>query len=649
MIARGIAEEREIRLQPLRELLVKDFRLTLLALWGVVGFVLLIACANVANLMLARAANRQKELAIRAAIGARRSRLMRQMLTESILVALAGGALGLLWAYLGVKALLAANPAILPQLSASAEMSTIPRLGEVAINGWVMAFNLGLTLLTGLLFGLAPALQFSRPDLNHALKEGAAVSARGFRFGLRRGTQSMLVVGEVALALALLVGAGLLIRSLWRMQQIDPGFQPDRLLTLQLEFPDFRYRNDAQVMSVVTQLSERLAAAPGVESVGMADSLPLSNVGSIGSITIEGKTDLRAKPDDLPGSFPPPPPPPPGPPGGFIGPSAFFSRVSPGYFHTLGIPLRQGREFGPHDIRSSLPVGIVNEAMARRYWPGENPLGKRLKFDEKDGWRTVVGVVGNVKRFALEDQPGPEFYVPLLQPIEDSGGEQETQASASANPMASAKAGEKEKPGKSAESDGDSVSMVMGSTADQGLSSYISLVVGATGRPEAMAEAVRQTVWSLDRDQPILQLGTMKARLDEVYAPRRFNMLLFGVFALVALSLAAVGLYGVLAYMVAQRTHEIGIRLALGARRRDVLWLIVRQGLSLTLSGVALGLVVALALTRVLKNLLFGVSATDPTTFAGIALLLVSVAFIACYIPARRATKVDPLVALRHE
>src|SRR5262245_27099421 len=384
-----------------------------------------------------------------------------------------------------------------------------------------MGFNLGLTLLTGLLFGLAPALQFSRPDLNHALKEGAAVSARGFRFGLRRGTQSLLVVGEVALALALLVGAGLLIRSLWRLQQIDPGFQPDRLLTLQLEFPDFRYRNDAQVMSFVTQLSERLAAAPGVESVGMADSLPLSNVGSVGTITIEGKADLRAKPDDLPGSFPPPPPPPPGPPGGFIGPSAFFSRVSPGYFRTLGIPLRQGREFGPHDIRRSLPVAIVNEAMARRYWPGENPLGKRLKSDGSEAWRTVVGVVGSVKRFALEDQPAPEFYVPLLQLVEESGGEQGTQAGASDKPKASAKAGEKEKPGNS--EGPDSVSMVMSSTANQRLASYISLAARTTGPPEAMAETVRQTVWSLDRDQPILQLGAMQARLDEAYAPRRFN------------------------------------------------------------------------------------------------------------------------------
>ncbi len=644
-IVRGFDEQREVRVQPLRELLVKDFRLTLLALWGVVGFVLLIACANVANLMLARAANRQKELAIRAAIGARRARLMRQMLTESMLVAFAGGALGLLCAYLGVKALLAANPAILPQLSESAEMATIPRLGEVAINGWAPAFNLALTLLTGLLFGLAPALQFSRPDLNHALKEGAAVSARGFRFGLRRGTQSMLVVGEVALALALLVGAGLLIRSLWRLQQIDPGFQPDRLLTLQLEFPDFRYRNDAQVMSFVTQLSEDLSALPGMESVGMADSLPLSPTGSIGSITIEGKADLRAKPDDLPGGLPPPPPP-PGPQGAFIPPSAFFSRVSPGYFRTLGIPLRQGREFGPHDIRRSLPVAIVNDAMARRYWPGEDPLGKRLKSDGMGEWRTVVGVVGNVKRFALGDQPAPEFYVPLLQPNEESGGKPETQAGASDKQMG---AGKKEKSGESAESYGFSMSMVMSSTANQRLASYISLMARTTGRPEALAEAVRQTVWRLDRDQPILQLGTMQARLDEIYAPRRFNMLLFGVFALVALLLAAVGIYGVLAYMVTQRTHEIGIRLALGAQHRDVLWLIIRQGLSLALIGVALGLVVALALTRVLKTLLFGVSATDPATFVGIALLLISVACVASFIPARRATKVDPLVALRHD
>src|SRR5262245_5456621 len=403
--------QRELRLQPLRELLVKDFRLSLLVLWGVVGFVLLIACANVANLMLARAANRQKEFAIRAAVGARRTRLARQLLTESLLVAGVGGALGLIFAYLGVQALLKANPAILPQLSEAAAMATIPRLGEVAINGWVTAFNLGLTLLTGALFGLAPALQFSRPDVHHALKEGALVSARGFRFGLRRGTQSLLVVGEVALALVLLVGAGLLIRSLWRLQQIEPGFNPDKLLTMQLEFPASRYRggwpmmsfaDNAQVMSFVTELNQRLAALPGVDSVGMADSQPLSESGSFSTIVIEGKANLQSKPDEY------------DPIARISGPWAFLSRVSPGYFRALGVPLRQGRDFGPQDRQGSLPVAIINEALAHRYYPGENPLGKRLA--DFSGWRTIVGVVGNVKRLALEDQLKPELYMPSLQP-----------------------------------------------------------------------------------------------------------------------------------------------------------------------------------------------------------------------------------------
>src|SRR5262245_18002868 len=625
--------QRELRLQPLRELLVKDYRFSLLVLWGVVGFVLLIACANVANLMLARAANRQKELAIRAAVGARRARLARQLLTESLLVAGVGGALGLLWAYLGVQALLKANPAILPQLSRvvameAAAMATIPRLGEVAIDGWVMAFNLGITLLTGALFGLAPALQFSRPDVHHALKEGALVSARGFRFGLRRGTQSLLVVGEVALALVLLVGAGLLIQSLWRLQQVEPGINPDKLLSMQLEIPASRYHNNAQVMSFVTELNERLAALPGVESVAMADSSPLQRIGGISTIFIEGKADLRDEPGnplygrDLDGHRAP------------SGPSAFFSSVSPGYFRTLGIPLRQGRDFGPEDRKGSLPVAIINEAMAQRYWPSENPLGKRVG-NVRFGLRTVVGVAGNVKRLALEEQSMPELYMSSLQPPASSREERR------ANGEAIAKGGKEKSPYISVET--------MSPTAIQGQPGYISLMARTSVRPDAMADAVRKTVWSLDPDQPILQLRTMQSRLDEIYAPRRFNMLLFAVFALVALLLGAVGIYGVLAYAVTQRTHEIGIRLALGAKTRDVLWLIVRQGLALALIGVALGLAGALALTRVIRNLLYEVSATDPATFVVIALLLVSVAFVASFIPARRATKVDPLVALRHE
>ena len=333
-----------------------------------------------------------------------------------------------------------------------------------------------------------------------------------------------------------------------------------------------------------------------MESVGAADSLPLFKIGGYGSIIIEGKT-----------VFTPPPPVKTKMMVKDAPPKAFFAEISLNYIRTMGIPLRQGRDFDSHDNRQSSPVIIINEEMARRHWPGENPVGKRLKFalGEQQPWRTVVGVVGNVKRFALEDQTIPEFYLPLAQPVDESGSNLLT------------------------------------------LGTFV--VVRGAGRPEVLAEAVRQTVWSLDRDQPIRQLVTMEDRLAEVFAPRRFNMLLFGLFALIALSLAAAGIYGMMSYTVSQRIHEIGIRMALGAESRDVLWLVVSQGMILTLIGVAVGLGAALALTRVLKNLLFSVSATDPATFAGIALLLISVAFIACYIPARRATKVDPLVALRHE
>jgi len=608
VIASNSQSERAIVMQPLRESLVKDFRLTLLAVWGVAGFVLLIACANLANLMLARAANRQKELAVRAAIGARRLRLMRQLLTETVLVALLGGALGLFFAYFGVKALSAANPEI-HQMSldpnpiydpsagfsvgtvlfndSTAGISRIPRLGEVTIDGVVMFFTFVIALLTGTLFGLAPALQFSRPDLSHALKDGAAVSGAGFGFRRRRRTQNLLVIGEVAMALVLLAGAGLLTRSILRLHEEKLGFQPEKLLTLQLQFPSFKYRDRAMMTSFVTQLNERLAALPGVESVGAAETLPLLKRGGITTIIIDGKTDFVNSPTEKPK---------------VRLPNAFFSEISPNYIRTMGIPMRQGREFDAHDNLQSSPVAIINEAMARRHWPGENPVGKRLKIYNE--WRTVVGVVGNVKRFAMENEPISEFYLPLLQ------------------------------------RKGSDLSL---------LSFGTFVVMRITGHPEDLKDVVQQAVWSLDRDMPIEKIATMEDRVADVFAPRRFNMLLFGMFAFIALLLAALGIYGVIAYSVAQRTHEIGIRMALGATSRDVLWLVVRQGLLLALIGIAVGTGAALALTRILKNLLFGVSATDPATFVGIALLLTGVAFIASYIPARRATKVDPLVALRHE
>jgi putative ABC transport system permease protein len=621
-IATGFEGTNAKRLQPLRESLVEDFHLTLLAVWGVAGFVLLIACANLANLMLARAANRQKELAVRAAIGARRLRLMRQLLTERVLVALLGGALGLFFAYFGVKALSAANPEIhqlsldpIPTYAPGSDMivgisifidnttgiARIPRLGEVAIDGVVMAFTFVLALLTGTLFGLAPALQFSRPDLSHALKDGAAVSGGYFGFRRRRRTQNLLVIGEVALALALLAGAGLLIRSIWRLHEEKLGFQPEKLLAMQLQFPSFKYRDRAMLTSFITQLNERLAALPGVESVGAAETLPLLKKGVVGSIVIEGKTDYVYSPIEKSKRGQPKP--------SYADikplPNAFFSEISPNYIRTMGISLLRGREFDAHDNRQSLPVAIVNESLAHKHWPGENPVGKRFKLFYENSWRTVVGVVGDVKRYALEYQTIPEFYFPLLQPREES----------------------------------EFTLLRVGT--------YV--VIRGTGRPEDLAEAVRQTVWNLDRDLPIQWRATVEDHVADVFAPRRFNMLIFGVFAFVALLLAVIGIYGVIAYSVAQRTHEIGIRMALGATSRDVLWLVVRQGLLLALIGVAVGTGVALALTRILKNLLFGVSATDPATFAGIALLLTGVAFIASYIPARRATKVDPLVALRHE
>jgi len=608
VIVSSSQHKRAVHIQPLRESVVKDSRFTLLAFWSVAGFVLLIACANLANLMLARAANRQKELAVRAAIGARRLRLIRQLLTESVLVALLGGALGLLFAYFGVKALSAADPEIYQMnlgpnkiydpsagfsvggklfTDPTAEISRIPRLGEVGIDSAVLFFTFVLALLTGTLFGLAPALQFSRPDLTQALKDGAVISGSGFGFRRRRHTQNLLVIGEVALSLLLLIGAGLLIRSIWRLHEEKLGFQPEKLLTMRLDFPSHKYRDRAMGTSFITQLSERLAALPGVVSVGASDTLPLLRRGGITTFLIDGKDDLVNSPDEK-----------------SIArlPNAFFCEISPNYMRALGIPLRQGREFDAHDNLQSSPVAIINESMARRCWPGENPVGKRLKtFNEL---RTVVGVVGDVKRFALEYQTIPEFYLPLLQT----------------------------------------------KGTDFGLLRFGTFVVmRVTGRPTDLKDAVEQTVWSLDPDLPIQRLATMEDRVADVFAPRRFNMLLFGVFAFVALSLAVIGIYGVIAFSVARRTHEIGIRMALGATNRDVLWLVVRQGLLLALIGVAVGTGAALALTRILKSLLFGVSATDPATFVGIALLLIIVAFIASYIPARRATKVDPLVALRHE
>jgi putative ABC transport system permease protein len=602
-----------MRVYPLRELLVRDFRPTLFVLWGVVGLVLLIACANFANLLLARAANRQKEIAIRMAIGARRIRIVRQLLIESVLLASLGGAVGLLFAQFGVDALLAAGPVDLPHPGPNPGSRTIPQLGALGINEWVIAFTFGVSLLTGIIFGLAPALRLSRPDLNGFLKEGSAVSAAGFRHWRRHRLQSSLVVAEIALALILLIGAGLLVRSFWRMQQITPGFQPERLLTIQLQFPWYRFRNYSQVASFIGQITEYIEAVPGVQSVSASSSLPLIGGEVFTYFIAEEPHDVSLEAvAKVPGIFPPPPP----AKDGRKSPQYLGARTvaaGPRYFQTMRIPVKQGREFEKFDSEYSMPVAIVNETMARRYWPGKNPVGKRIRsIRASSALITVVGVVGDSMQYALEDKSVPTAYLPLLQSTRQGCDCKESEAI---------------------------LTMV----------DRMGLVVRTTRQPEDLINAVQKQVWSLDPDQPELHVVAMEDILNKAAALPRFNVFLFGGFAGVALLLAAIGIYGLMAYLVAQRTHEIGIRLALGAQKSDVLFLVMRHGMKLVLVGVVIGLGSAMALTRVIKSWLFGVSATDPLTFGGIVVVLSGVALLACYLPARKATKIDPLVALRHE
>jgi len=552
----------------LHESLVSGFKQALLVLLGAVAFVLLIACVNVANLLLARAAAREKELAVRAALGAGRQRLLRQLLTESTLLALCGGAMGLLLAVWGVKALKLISPE---------GPGTIPRLDEVNLDWRVLGFTLGVSCLTGVVFGLAPALQISKPDLQHTLKEGGRgfVGARGHRL------RGLLVITEIALSLVLAIGAGLLIRSFVRLQNVDVGFNPEHLLTLRVELSDSKAQDVTRISNFYQQVIDRVQALPGVEAVGVANAAPILTPGIRSAIVMEDKPD-----------------PPPGQPQ-----LANNRVVSPDYFRTLGVPLLKGRLLSAQDNTQAPLVVVINQALARRYWGEEDPVGKRLKLGvhaSNTPWLTVVGVVGSIRQVGLNSDPFPEFYVPFTQ-------------------------------------------------APQRWARPRVLFIRAKSDLLSLVAAVKDQIWAVDKDQTIWAVRTMEEILARSLAPRRFNLLLVGAFAALALVLASVGIYGVISYAVSQRTREIGIRMALGAEPRAVLQMVVRQGMSLTLVGVALGLVAALALTRVMKGLLFSVSTTDPATFALITLLLVVVALIASYIPARRATKVDPLVALRQE
>jgi predicted permease len=549
-----------VRLAPAQEELVGDVRPTLLVLLGAVGFVLLIACANVANLLLARAAGRSREIAVRSALGAWRARIVRQLLTESLLLSFAGGGLGLLFALWGVKILSAFVP------------EDVPRFGETSIDLRVLGFTLAASVLTGFLFGLAPALQSSRFDLNEALKEGGrgGTDGRG-----RKRVRSLLIVSEVALSLVLLVGAGLLIKSFVKLRNTDPGFDPGNTLTASVSLAPVRYDTDEKVADFCRLLVERVRALPGVESVGAVTPLPLSENNFSFSFSVMGQ--------------------PPLPPG--QGQSASARFVTPDYFRAQRIPLRAGRAFTEADKAGAPAVIIINEAFARRYLPGVEPLGQRLHLGLNNIEGEIVGVVGDIRAASLATPAAPEYYVPEA---------------------------------------------VAGFTD-------MTLVVRAAGDPASLTPALRQVVSEMDKDQPLYDVRTMDSLVAHSVARQRFSMALIGVFAALAMLLAAVGIFSVMSFLVAQRTHEIGLRIALGARPRDILSMVVRQGASLTAAGIGIGIVAAFALTRLMTGLLYEVSATDPLVYGVITLLLAAVALLACYVPARRATKVDPLIALRYE
>lgn len=549
------------RVVSLHEQLVGDVRPALLILLGAVGLVLLIACANVANLLLARATARAKEMSIRTALGASRARLVRQLLTESTMLAVAGGAVGLLLAVWGLDLLIALSP------------ENIPRLSEINLDKWVLAFTLGVSLLTGLIFGLAPALQASSLDLNSALKEGGRGTTEAFG---RRRMRSALVVFEVALTLVLLIGAGLMIRSFSRLQQVDPGFKADNVLTMELSLPQSRFNESEQQAAIFfREVVGRIGTLPGVEAVGATWILPMSGSGAGTGFEIEGYTPA---PNERTNTA--------------------FSSISPRYFETMSIPVVRGRAFTETDTAEAQGVAIINDAFARRYFASEDPIGRRIRprGDEND-WLTIIGVVGSVRQIGLAEEPRAEMFLSYLQ-----------------SPVP-----------------------------------FMNVVIRTNADPMNLIAAVRREVWAVNPNQPVANVSTMNELVANSVARTRFNTLLLQLFAAVALALAIVGLYGVMAYSVAQRTHEIGLRMALGAQGRDVLKMVVKQGMILVLIGIAIGLAAAFALTRLMATLLYGVSATDPVTFIGIALLLIAAAFVACYIPARRATKIDPMVALRYE
>ena len=550
---------------PLHEATVKDVRLALLVLCGAVGILLLIACANVANLMLGRAASRQTELAIRRSLGATGARLVRQLLTENLVLAAAGGVLGTLLAVWGTALLVAALPAGLE----------LPRAGQIRVDLRILAFASLVTILTAILFGLVPSINAARSTTQSALREATRGSSAG-RSRNRLG--STLIVSEVALALILLAGAGLLGRSFRELSRVDPGFRAEQVLTMRTTLPGSRYQTDDRVRAFSRTLVERIETLPGVRAVGFANYLPMTLTGTAGFFEIEGRPAPRA-----------------GEP-----PSSWISVVGGGYFEAMGIPLLRGRLPGDADTEKTPPVFVIDEALERRFWPGEDPIGTRLTWRRGEGEKVsgeIVGVVGSVRWIGMAASPQPTTYFWFPQ---DPRRE-------------------------------------------------LTIVARTLGDPIAMAGVLAAQVREVDPNQPVAEVHAMRDFVLADLAQTRFTMLLLGTFAAAALLLAAIGLYGVIAFSVAQRTREIGVRVALGAQRRDVLRLVMGRGILLIGLGLAVGTAAALALGRVIAGLLYGIKPADPATLVAVALFLAGVAVLATYVPARRATHVDPMVALRAE
>ncbi|HXI39692.1 MAG TPA: ABC transporter permease, partial [Bryobacteraceae bacterium] len=551
----------DVRVIPLNEHIVGNVRRSLSVLFGAVLFVLLIGCTNLANLFLARGASRTREFAVRAAIGAGRGRLIFQVLTESVTVALIGGAAGVLVAIMAIRGLKAFGP------------EDIPRLAETGIDGGVLLFTIGISLAAGIFFGLVPAWRVSRNDPNETLKEGGRNASEG-RSGRR--AHALLVTAEFAMAVILLSGAGLLIRSFLAVLAIDPGFRPEHVLTVNIEFPYSMTQTRQEAF--YRRAFERVAALPGVQAAGA-----VSNLFFLNDARTWGLRQVESRPPEPVGRWT----------------QLVWTQVSGDYFRAMGIPLIKGRYFTDHDGPDSPPVAIVNQTLARRYWPGEDAVGKRLKgFDPRgrnDEWVTVVAVVGDTHSYGLERQPISQIYEAQMQRHENTP----------------------------------------------------QLVVRTASDPARLAAAIRATVRAVDNTAVISNITTMEQRLGEQTARRRFQTWLLGLFSALALALAAIGIFGVMHYSVAYRTHEFGVRMALGARAADVFGMVIRQGLLLAGIGVCAGILGSLWLTQALSGMLYGVTARDPVTFFAVAFVLLATALSACYIPARRATKVDPMVALR--